>query len=519
MKRTVGWSAFDFTAGRDWLHAFRTFDVAAFERLLRSRGEAFWQRAGAERALRVFHLAAERVPAYRAFLRAHRLDPRRIRTIEDFSRVPPTDKRNYVTAYPLAERCWDGRIDRGVVATSSGTTGEALYWPRGGFPDFEAALTHELIYRSLFQIHRYRTLVVIGYPMGLYVSGMATAIPSWLIAQKNYRLLVAPVGNDRMMCLRLLAGLGPEFEQVIIVGHPFFVKDVVEAARGTTWVSTGGRVRLLFCSEGFSEAWRAHVVASIERAPSLTTAINTYGASELLLVGCETPASIALRQALDRDPALRSSLAGEGTVPNLFQYNPFLRYVEVSGGEMLFTAASGIPLIRFNLHDRGRLIPYAAAGQLETTWTRQWTPWQLPFLALWGRSDHTLVFQAVNIYPQHVRQALDAGELVPRLTGKFAMRTQLTAQMDEYLEINVELTPGAADTAALRSKVARAIEGGLLRLNMEYRDAWTRLGARRMKPRVRLWPFQHEQYFRPGLKPRYIVPAGGPARPRRERRT
>lgn len=505
MSRSRILSAFDFDARRDWLGTFRRFDVRGFERLLCTRPEAFWHEAGARRALRVFSLASKRVPAYRDFLKHHGIKPDRIRTIGDLAHVPPTDKSNYIKAYPLIDRCWDGRLDGArLIAMSSGTSGEPLLWPRGGFPDFEAAVTHELLYRSLFEIDRYKTLLVIGFPMGLYVSGVATAVPSWLVSLKDYDLTVATVGNDKMLMLKLLHGVGAAFQQIVIIGHPFFVKDVVETARESGWRWSRTRVRLMFCSEGFSESWRSHVLAMVGQGRSSRVAFSTYGSSELLLMAYETPATIRLRQRLESSKSLRMALVGEDSVPNLFQYNPLLRYVEAPDGELLFTAAGGTPLIRFNLHDRGKVIHNDTGGARAPSRGEDWRPWNLPFLAMWGRTDETLVFHAVNIYPQHVRVALDRPALLRHLTGKFTMQKRLTANMDERLEVHVELRPGAARNSLSVDSLSGHIVETLLRLNMEYRDASARIG-KDMKPRVTLWPYQHEKHFRAGLKPRYVV--------------
>jgi phenylacetate-CoA ligase len=506
MTRARLLSAFDFTARRDWIAAFRRFDVAAFERQLRTRPERFWRDLGAARALRLFTLASRRVPAYQAFLEEHRIDPARIRTADHLADVPPTDKTNYIKAYPLAARCWDGRLNGArLIAMSSGTTGDPVLWPRDEFPDFEAAVTHELLYRSLFEIDRYKTLAVIGFPMGLYVSGVATALPSWLVSQKGYDLTIAAVGNDKALLLKLLGGVRAEFEQIVIIGHPFFVKDVIETGRDAGWRWSRTRLRLMFCSEGFSEAWRAHVLSTADgRSSGRSTAVSTYGSSELLLMAYETPLTIRLRRRLASSREARLQLLGEDSVPSLFQYNPLLRYVESQDGELLFTAAGGTPLVRFNLHDRGRLIANADARRLLPSATGGWRPWNLPLLSMSGRGDDTLVFYAVNLYPEHVRVALEDPRLLRLLTGKFTMRKRLTARMDEVLEIHLELAPGVARDEVSVDEVTRRIVDSLQRLNMEYRDASARLG-KDMRPHVRVWPYQDATYFKAGLKPRFIV--------------
>lgn len=505
MTRDSLLSAFDFRAKRRWLSYSRRFDITAFERLLRTEPEGFWQQAGFSRALEVFQQAARRVPAYREFLKKHGVDPQAVRSISDFEQVPVTDKRNYIEAFPLSSRCWDGDLGGArLVAMSSGASGQPLLWPRGSFSEFEATITHELLYRSIFEIDRFKTLLIIGFPMGVYVSGLATAIPSWLVSQKGYPLTVAAVGNDKALLLKTALELGGQFEQILFVGHPFFIKDIIEGLPASGWPESPTRIRLMFCSEGFSEPWRTHVLRRAGERPELDKAINTYGCTEMLLIGYETPSTVHIRQQLEGSQDLRRATLDGEAVPNLFQYNPLLRYIEAIGDELAFTAAAGIPLIRFNLRDRGRIIPFEQCRSLLEGGRFGRPAWNLPLLAMWGRSDRTIVFQAVNLYPDHIRVALDQAELLTSITGKFVMRKQCSDDLDESLEIHVELRPGTASDSRLSERIGRSVVDALLDLNIEYRDAWTRIGAP-MNPRVTLWPYGHEKYFKAGLKPTYIA--------------
>ena len=151
-------SNFDFTKRQNWARNFFAFDIAEFEKLLCEKGESFWQKKGEERALKLFHTAALKIPAYKDFLWKHKIKHEKIKTIQDFQRVPFTDKKNYIRTYPLEKRCWDGNLhSANILAMSSGTSGAPTFWARGGFQEFEAAVIHELLYRYLFDIQKYRS--------------------------------------------------------------------------------------------------------------------------------------------------------------------------------------------------------------------------------------------------------------------------------------------------------------------------------------------------------------------------
>jgi phenylacetate-CoA ligase len=386
---------------------------------------------------------------------------------------------------------------------SSGTSGEPQFWPRGGYAEFEAALIHELAYRSLFSIQSKRTLLIIGFPMGVYVSGVATLLPSWLIAQRDYHLTVVTTGNNKSDMLRIAQHLRTPYQQVVLVGHPFFIKDVIEtgATQGIDWSVTP--VSMLYCSEGYNEAWRAHVSAAAQIPPNRIRAFNTYGSSETLLIGHETLASVALRTAMERDEATRTSIAESAFVPNVFQYNPLLRYIESSGSALTVTADNGVPLLKYDLHDGGRALTFAEGAEHISPAAAR-SAWQLPFVTLNGRRDHTIIFYAANIYPEHIHLALNEPKFLRHVTGKFAMRKDYLPNKDQFLELNIELRPDVKPTASFENAIAKRVVERLLEVNMEYRFLWSNLD-KDIRPRVILRPYQHDVYFRPGLKPRYIT--------------
>ena len=471
----------------------------------------FSRERGERKALRLFYEAAQRVPAYKDFLKRARITPSRIKTIKDFSNVPITDDKNYIAAYPIAERCWDGKLPLAqIVAASSGTTGEPKFWPRTAEQDREAAIVHEWLYKMYFDIGKRSTLVLIGFPMGIYISGIATLLPSWLIAAKGRAMTVMSIGNNKAEMLRAARSLSDSYDQTILIGHPFFIKDVIEAgvAEGAGWQKKN--LGLMFCSGGFSEAWREYLAKKAGIAASATRIFNTYGSSEMLLMGYETPLSISMKRAMEKDGRFLKDLTGHVIAPQLFQYDPMLRYIEAVGSddarkELVFTSASGVPLIRFNIHDRGDVIPLTLAQSVMDAHGHRVAAAQprLPLVSLYGRSNDTLKFNAVNIYPEHVKAGLMERRLLRALTGKFVMRTLLGKHMDEELEINVELTPGVRVSRRLEREVRDRVTQKLRTVNLEYLDMSNDLGSK-THPNIALRPYQDPRYFKPGLKPRYV---------------
>ena len=509
-------AAFDFNKKTDWLEQYHHFDIRGFERLLITKPEVFWQREGERRALKLFHEAAVRVPAYKDFLKKHKVRANSIRTIKDFAQVPTTDKKNYINAYPLEKRCWDGNLARlNLLAISSGTTGEPKFWPRGGYQEFEASIIHELIYRNSFDIDKHRTLLVIGFPMGVYVSGVATLFPSLLIAGKQYNMSVVSPGNNKAEVLRSVQNLQKDFEQIILVGHPFFIKDVVETGRrqGIHWSQK--RLHMMFCSEGFNETWRKYVITETGQRFGLRSTVSTYGSSELLLMAHETPLSIYVRSLMDKSIKFKEQLISTPWVPSIFQYNPIMRYIESAGSDLIFTSPSGLPLVRYNLHDGGSTMTFqnilATLDLQHSSWRKELhadsksnTIWQLPFVLLGGRTDQTIVFYAANIYPEHIHLALNYGPFLKKLTGKFTMHKHYLKNLDEFLEINIELKPNMLASKRLANDIQKHITEKLMEINMEYLFI-SQHYTKDLRPIIKLRPYQDEKHFKAGLKPKYII--------------
>ena len=492
---------------RNFLRDYLDFDTAGFERLLRTKGEVFWQSLGEKKGLDIFHKSAVEVPAYKDFLKKNKISHDKIKTIQDFGLIPPTDKRNYIQKYSMSDRSWKRGPSSRIIAASSGTQEVPTFWPRGDFQETEAAIIHELIYRYLFCVEKMKTLVVIGFPMGIYVSGVATLLPSFLVATKGYPLEIVSVGNQKQEILRVIKSLGVGYKRVVLIGHPLFIKDVVETGIevGISWRKI--HASMMLCSEEFSEEWRGYVMekAGISRREP-GRIISTYGSSEMLLMAHETPMSILMRNAMNHYQKTKEEIVGEGSLPSLFQYNPYLRYIETVNRELLFTSASGVPLIRFNLHDRGDIISFRKAEKVLGNKIRSIpNRWRLPFVALWGRSDYTVIFYAANIYPEHVRFALGTQKLFKKLTGKFTMRKVYYKNMDKKLELHIELRKGIRPNKEFAREIQDSVTKNLRKINMEYDFIFIHNPDKDLRPRIVLWPYQHEKHFKPGLKPKYIL--------------
>ena len=179
--------------------------------------------------LALFHHVAATVPAYKAFLSATNIDPTDIKTIADFQQLPLLTKDNYLRCHPLADLCRHGQLsEQDTIAVSSGSTGKPTFWPRFLTDELQIATRFEQIFLDSFYADTRRTLAVICFTLGTWVGGMYTTNCCRYLASKGYPVTVVTPGNNKEEILRVVQELGGAFEQVVLLGYPPFLKDVID---------------------------------------------------------------------------------------------------------------------------------------------------------------------------------------------------------------------------------------------------------------------------------------------------
>jgi phenylacetate-CoA ligase len=481
--------------------------LSALERFYRTPLERELERhlseSPATAALELFHAAAREVPAYQAFLREAGCEPLGILSAADFSRLPATTKDSYHRRHPLTALCRGGDLSAcDMLAVSSGSTGEPAIWPRFVSDELGTAYRFEQVFRDAFRAHQQRTLAVICFALGSWVGGMYTTACLRHLAAKGYPLTLVTPGNNKTEILRVLRTLSPSFEQVVLCGYPPFLKDVIDSGRADGFDWQARPVRLVMAGEVFSEEWRSIVCDRLGVSdPALATA-SLYGTADGGVLANETPLSITLRRELSRTPELARELFGESRLPTLCQYDPLHRYFETAGGELLFSADGGIPLIRYKILDRGGLYGFdELTSRVPCSQRSAGMPQRnLPFVYVFGRSNFALSFYGANVYPENVAVGIEQPDLLAALSGKFVMQIQVDADQNPVLDVAVELLPGHEPSEALEEDVADSIQRELERLNSEFKNYTP---AERRRPRVRLLRHADPEYFPVGVKHRY----------------
>lgn len=489
------------------VRAFQEFMTTPFE----TRLEQHQNTSPESAVLALFHDVAADVPAYKAFLTKQGISHRSIKTFEDFAKLPLTTKDNYHTCYPLADLCQNGQLATcDMIAVSSGSTGKPTFWPRFVTDELQIATRFEQIFHDSFSADNRSTLAVICFTLGTWVGGIYTTNCCRYLASKGYPITVVTPGNNKDEIYRVVQELGTAFEQVVLLGYPPFLKDVIDSgiARGVEWQQY--QIKLVMAGEVFSEEWRSLVGERVGSKNPCYDSASLYGTADAGVLGNETPLSICIRRFLAEHPDAARALFGESRLPTLVQYDPLSRFFEVEEGTLLFSGDNGIPLVRYHIADSGGLIAYEAmltflaewgfdpVAQLQQTGGRGIHP--LPFVYVFGRSNFTVSYFGANIYPENVTVGLEQGEIREWVTGKFVLQVKEDAEQNRFLSVVVELAPGVEGSEEQQDAIAFSILSQLLRLNSEFANY---VPSEYQVPQVELVPMGDPEYFPIGVKHRY----------------
>jgi phenylacetate-CoA ligase len=467
-------------------------------------------------AVHLFHRVAAHVPAYQQFLQNHNINPANVQTFADFQQLPLTTKNSYLKQYSLPQLCRNGKLEAcDMIAVSSGSTGQPSFFPRSLTDEFAIATRFEQIFYDSFRVDERRTLAIVCFALGTWVGGMYTANCCRHVASKGYPLTVITPGNQKTEIFRVFQALAPEFDQVVLLGYPPFLKDVIDSgiAEGIAWQDYS--VKWVSAGEVFSEDWRSLVGSRLGSTQLCYDSASLYGTADAGVLGNETPLSICIRRWLAEHPDVARELFGESRLPTLVQYDPSSRFFEVQDGTLLFSGEGGLPLVRYHIADTGGLLDYDQ--MLQFLADRGFDPVQalqdgstqplrgvrpLPFVYVFGRSAFTVSYFGANVYPENVSVGLEQSSICDWVTGKFVMQVQEGTDRNAVFLIVVELAPNVTDSQEKQDAIAIVILQQLKRLNSEFANY---VPPPYQLPQVVLKTTGDPEYFPPGVKHRWVA--------------
>jgi len=485
---------------------------------LKTKPPSYWENKGKDNALKLFDFVVRKVPAYERFLKRHKINRNKIKSIEDFRTLPISSKENYLRRSNFIDLLPNRDIsDTKTFSATSGSTGEPFYFPRGDEQDWQYEYIAEMFLKNQFEIDKKTTLGIIGFGIGIWIGGIFTYKNFNKIASKGYQLALAPVGNTAEIYLDIVKKFGNLFDQVILMGYAPFVKDIIDEAKdyGINWRDYN--LRILTAAEGYSEKFKKYVAKKASLKDPLMDFVNIYGTVELGTMAHETPLSNLIRLiAVENKTVFRAIFPKANRLPTLVQYYPQIIYFEEEEDEVIATGyGSSIPLVRYRFPDIGGVITYddmisklkdsgvdilieAKKNKIDKNILH------LPFVYVYDRSDHALILRGANIYPEEIKNALQDKLLDSYVTGKFSMEKKEDRKMDEYLEINVELKKRVKKSKKLEKLIEVMITDFLKKENSEFSYLYS-LDSDKLIPGVVLWPYGHEKHFSPKGKQKWVI--------------
>ncbi len=456
--------------------------------------------AGFKQALKAFQRAAETVPAYQKFLKSEGINPAMIKTPEDFEKIPYVDKKNYLRKYEYQELFPFGHIPE-MVSASSGSSGKPFYWPRSEALHTEGAEIHARIFTDIFGLEKKKTLVIVSFSMGMWIAGTYTLLSLLEMQRKNgLNISIATPGIEVEDTISILRGFAKNFDAIVFIGYPPFIMDLIKKAQEEKINLNTWDISFLFAGEQFSEVWREYVYDIAGVTSDLSRSVSIYGTADAGIVGHETPATVAFRKSFLRKDFLHTDQLDQlGEAQTLVQYYPKYKYLETHKSELLITSAyTGIPLIRYNIHDQCVLVPeneFEKLSEKASVYTNfpelRHAKYQLPVVALYGRKDIAVMFYALIIYPQNIKAGLEEKSIAPYITGKFIAEVVLGKKGKQNLRIHVELAESKMRNGKIEKKIQSLVIKALCQKNAEYRKLVASIG-KQAYPKMVLHEFGSE---------------------------
>lgn len=484
--------------------------------LIRTKPSIYWSNLQKKNVLKLFQLAASRVPAYKKFLAENNINPVLIKNWEDFKYVPPINKSNYLRNYSLKELSWDGSILKPFVFTAtSGSSGEPVYFMRDDRLDWQySVLIEEYLKRGNIE-KTGPTLVIICFAMGIWIAGLITYKAFEIAAKRNkFPLSILTPGINKKDIFNALKRLSPQFKQTILVGYPPFIRDIIDESALNNIDLKKTNLRLLFAAEAISEEFRNFVSKKAYIKNIYNDIMNIYGSADIGAMAVENPTSILIKRTAQKNKGLFQEIfTSVNKTPTLAQYNPLYINFEATNGKILLTGDNAIPLVRYEIGDNGGVFTYDEVQKkfdkynidlnIEGEKKLNSSVCQLPFVYIYERVDFSTSFYGLWIYPEWMRAALLEYPLSEYLTGKFVLTTIFNKKQDQFLKIDLELQKEKKLTRKIKEVTLKKIITHLRSNSSEYREITNQL-KKKGYPKLTFWPYEHSLYFRPGTKQKWV---------------
>jgi len=420
-------------------------------RFMAALSEASWQKQSEEKVLKLFHEAANNIPAYKDFLINHETDIKSVVTIDDFrQRVPLMNKSTYLHAYSIDKVIGNDPSDNVAITHSSGSTGKPIYYfvPREEMAIFPQAFAAFFDYMWDLYSSKDRVLIINGMALGAWMgSTYANHVFQILSQKKDSRFTFITPGTDIERIIEIITTLGKLYSKIVITTYPSVIKTLIDY--GETQHINWEEYNIRYASGGemLTYELREYITNKLAPKEPLTTIFDSYGGTEIGNPGIGTPiAVLATKLALSK-PELSEKFFGKGGVGNIFQCNPVSAYTESLNGKLIVTKAGALPVIRYDINDNGYYFGYKETLDIfkqhgidlkeelkKAGWNKPIFQW--PFVTVTGREDWAIAFFGTKIAPESILKIFAKDKRVRSF--RFADKD---SKNNPRFVINIELEP------------------------------------------------------------------------------
>ncbi|HSG77430.1 MAG TPA: phenylacetate--CoA ligase [Burkholderiales bacterium] len=352
--------------------------------------------------------AYENVALHRQRMRARRLRPQDIRTLEDLRRLPFTVKGDLRDQYPFGMFARP-RASLVRLHASSGTTGKPTvvgYTPQD-IDTWSALMARSMACAGV----RPGDVVHNAYGYGLFTGGLGAHYG----AERLGATVVPMSGGATERQVLLMQDFGAR----VLCATPSYALNIAEVAEREGVDLRQSRLEIgLFGAEPWSEAMRREIEARLG-----LRAIDLYGLSEIMGPGVAVEC-----EAQDGLHGWEDHFLFEVIDPDSGQPVP-----EGEAGELVITTLTkqALPMIRYRTRDITRAsTARCACGRTHLRLQR-----------ITGRNDDMLIIRGVNVYPSQIEAVLVG---LPGITPHYQLVVERRGSLDE---LTVEIEAASAELA------------------------------------------------------------------------
>ncbi len=462
--------------------------------------------------VKLFNIASKRVPAYVKFLNELLHKRPKISTLNEFKQLPLTDKQNYLKKHPLEELCLDGTIlNKHFIWRSSGTTGEAFYWPK--LPEEERYLPDWQLsgLREILDIDNIKTLIIVALGLGTWVSGETATWSYRILAINHGNITLLTPGYQFEEVVNIIEKFSKFYPQTLLISYPPAAKEIIEKAKNRNIPVEKYNIKLRLVGEGYSEYYRDYMNRQLGHEENdLSTIWSGYGSADFGAIGRETLITIGIRRLIFKNN-LSNEIFGEVRLPSLCQFDESKYFLEVVDRELIISRYQGVPLIRYKTGDRGKIIKYENMLSLLKNNGLDVLKFlkdrgvdiakvkKLPFVLIYGRIDGSTTFYGVNILVSQIKEAIESNKILRNnFTGKFQLNSVFTENLNPVLELYLEKRENISDIKP--DEVSVIVADELKNQSSEYAEI-TKQQKEKALPKIY---YKSSVFFDKSLKVQYI---------------